>query len=114
MIEKRPRADKIKPGRPPSGRVPSKKDLFRLYIGEGKSIREVAEALKCSKDMVSRALKHYRIEARPNARRSQLRSIELEVLEDGIKEKGLRGFARELRIDKSTLLHHIRVRKQIK
>lgn len=106
-----PRNRQVKPGRPPSGKAPSKKILLRLYNEEGKSIRDIGEALGCSKDIVARSLRSYGIEARTKARRSSLRNYDLEFLEEGIKIKGLRGFSRELRIDKSALLRHIRARK---
>jgi hypothetical protein len=98
-------------GRPSIGKKPTKIELERFYEKESKSVRDIAELLGCSKDMIFRCLKEYQIKARPNARRSSLRRYDLQFLEAGIKEKGLRGFARELRIDKSTLIHHIRVRK---
>lgn len=104
---------KIKRGRPPKAKRPKKEDLLRLYSTEGSSVREIAEQLGCSKDMVYRCLKEYGIKLRTNARRSSLRQYDLQVLEAGIKAKGLRGFARELRVDKSTLLHHIKIRKKL-
>ena len=86
-------------------------DLLRLYTKEGKSIREIGEILKCSKDMVARALKAYGIEARSKASRSRLRIIELSVLEEAVKNKGIRGYARELGITEGALRHHLKVRK---
>jgi DNA-binding CsgD family transcriptional regulator len=53
MTEDKLQAQKAKPGRPPSGHAPSKKDLLRLYVRGGKSIREIGETLNCSKDMVA-------------------------------------------------------------
>ena len=100
-----------RPGRPPSGLAPSKKVLLRLYADEGKSIREIGEILNCSKDMIARALSTYGIEARTNASRSRLRKIELSVLEEGVRDKGIRGYARELGITEGTLRHHLKVRK---
>ena len=70
-----PRARGARTGRPPSGMAPSKNVLYRLYSREGKSIREIGEALNCSKDMVARTLKAYGIEARTNVKRSQLRDF---------------------------------------
>jgi transposase len=100
----------VKRGRPSAGPAPSKADLVKLYVKEGKAIREVAEALGCSKDMVARTLKAYGIDARPNASRSRLRTISLRDLEAAIREKGLRGAARDLGVDHSTLRHHLRVK----
>lgn len=104
---------KMERGRPSIGKKPSKEELTKLYEYEGRSVRDIAGKLGCSKDMVFRCLKEYQINARTNARRSSLRNYDLIFLEEGIKTKGLRGFARELRIDKSTLLHHIKMRKGI-
>ena len=98
-------------GRPPSGKAPSKKVLKRLYAEEGKSIREIGETLKCSKDMVARALKAHGIKARANASRSRLRTIELATLEEGVRDKGIRGYARELDVTEGTLRHHLKIRK---
>ena len=53
---------KVGRGRPAFGKKPDKKSLKRLYVEESKSIREVTEVLRCSKDMVYRALKEYGIE----------------------------------------------------
>jgi DNA invertase Pin-like site-specific DNA recombinase len=47
-----------------TGEKPSKSEMRRLYIKESKSIREVAEVLGCSKDMVYRTLGEYGIEIR--------------------------------------------------
>jgi predicted transcriptional regulator len=103
--------NKVKRGRPSIGKKPTGRKLTTLYKSEGRSVRDIAELLGCSKDMVFRCLKEYQINARTNARRSTLRNYDLSFLEEGINAKGLRGFARELRIDKSALFRHIRVRK---
>ena len=97
-------------GRPPTGLTPVKEELVRLYINEEKSVREVAAVLGRSKDMVARALKRYGIEARANASRSRLRTIPLRDLEAAVRQKGLRGTARDLGVDHSTLQHHLKVR----
>jgi hypothetical protein len=98
-------------GKPPLGSKPNKKVLQRLYVREARSIREVANLQGCTKDMVYRALKEYGIEARPNASRSQLRKIPLTDLEAAIRDKGIRGTARDLGIDEGTIRHHLKVRK---
>lgn len=97
-----------KRGRPSTGGQPSRSDLYRLYIREGKSIREVAEALNCSKDMVARALKAYGIEARVNIKRSQLREFPREKLKAEVTKKGVRGLSRELGIHENTLRNYIK------
>ena len=101
-------------GRPFSGKTPAKEELVRLYVKRGKSIREVAEVLSCSKDMVSRALKAYGIATRTKAKRSKLREYSLEGMEAGVKKKGIRGLARDIGVDESTLRHHLIVRKEDK
>ena len=101
----------VKRGRPPAGPAPSKAGLVKLYVKEGRSVRDVAAALGCSKDAVHRALAGYGIKARSNARRSKLRTIPLRELKAAVRDKGLRGTARDLEVDKSTLRHHLKVRK---
>ena len=99
-------------GKPPIGKKPSESKLKRLYIKESKSIREVASALKCSKDMVYRSLKEYRIEIRPGFNRSKLRKYRLSDLEKGIKKKGVRGFAKELGVHENTLRYYLKGTKK--
>ena len=99
-------------GRIAKGAKLSRAKLKKLYIEEAKSIREVAEILGCTKDMVFRALKQYGIKTRANKRRSQLKTLKLSALELGVKSKGIRGYARELGVDESTLRHHLKVRKE--
>ncbi len=97
--------------KPAIGEKPDKTDLQRLYEKQFKSVREVAEILGCTKDMVYRALKEYGIETRSNKRRSQLKDIKSSVLEREVKRKGIRGYARELGVDESTLRHHLKIRR---
>ena len=101
---------KEKLGRPSSGKKPEKKELLKLYINESKSIREIAEDLVCSKDMVYRGLKEYGIEIRPGYNRSRLRVHDLAYLKREIKKKGYKEFALELGVDVSTLRKHIKNR----
>jgi hypothetical protein len=101
----------VKRGRPAIGPAPSKVDLVKLYVGEARSVRDIAAALGCSKDAVHRGLKAYRIEARTNASRSRLRTIELSTLEEAVRIKGIRGYARELGMTEGALRHHLKVRK---
>lgn len=107
------RKKEARPGWPSKSRKPSKAQLARLYETEARSVRDIAELLGCSKDMVFRSLKEYGLKARKKERRSSLRQYDIAFLEAGVREKGLRGFARALRIDKSALLRHIRIRKAI-
>jgi len=100
----------VKRGRPPVGPAPLRADLVKLYVKEGRAVREVAAALGCSKDMVHRALRKYGIEARSNASRSKLLRYSLTDLKAAVKTKGIRGAARDLGIDEGTLRHHLKWR----
>jgi DNA-binding CsgD family transcriptional regulator len=97
--------------KPAKGSKPDKLLLQQLYVKESKSIREIAESLGCTKDMVFRSLQDYGIETRTNKRRSQLKDIRLFDLEKEVKRKGIRGYARELGVDESTLRHHLKIRR---
>ncbi|MBA7617473.1 hypothetical protein ES703_24788 [subsurface metagenome] len=101
----------VKRGKPTKGKKPEKKELHRLYVKESKSIREVAEVLCCSKDMVYRALQEYGIERRAKTRRSQLRAHKLVYLKDEIEKKGYRQVAIELGAGVTTLRDYIRANK---
>lgn len=102
----------VKKERPALGRTLIKKGLLRLYVTQGKSIREVADILGCSKDMVARALKRFGIRARKNVKRSGLREYSLGTLEAAARKKGLRGAARDLKVAPSTLSRFLRSRTQ--
>jgi DNA invertase Pin-like site-specific DNA recombinase len=97
-------------GRPPSGVAPSKKTLLRLYIESGMSIREIAEALNCSKDMVVRSLRSYGIKARKKVRRSALEKYSYELLDASVRTLGVRGTAKELGVNPSTLSRFLRAK----
>ena len=97
-----------KRGKPSLGKKPSKAELKKLYIKESKSIREIAEILGCTKDMIYRALKDYGIQTREHMKKSILWEYSLELLERTIREKGIRGFARELGVNESTLRYHVK------
>ncbi|MFC2160963.1 hypothetical protein ACFLRX_04855 [Acidobacteriota bacterium] len=101
---------KAKKGKPAVGNKPGKAKLKKLYITESKSIREVAEILGCSKDMVYRSLEEYQIDRRPGYNRSKLRIYDLAYLKIEIKKKGYKEFALELGVDVSTLRKHIKKR----
>lgn len=96
--------------RPTSCRKPGRERLDKLYIRESRSIRDIAEILGCKEDAVHHWLKKYGIETRIMAKRSKLLKYDLSELKAGIKEKGIRAYARELGVDESTLRHHTRVR----
>ena len=100
-----------KKGKPAIGKRPEKAELKKLYIKESKSIREIAETLGCSKDMVYRSLGEYCIEVRPKTRRSQLRVYEMDYLRNEIKSKGYKQVAVELGVGVTTLRDYIRDNK---
>lgn len=97
----------VKRGKPAKGKKPEKKELHRLYVKESKSIREVAEILRCSKDIVYRALKEYEIERRPDNKRSKLRNYDEAFLKMEVKQKGITQTAKELAVNISTLKKYI-------
>lgn len=101
-------------GRPSGPAIPrpSKRELERLYVRARLSVRDVAGAFGLSKDTAARALREHGIKARPRTRkRSRLADIPLSLLEANIKAEGLRGHARTLGVDPSTLLSHVRTRR---
>jgi len=97
----------VKRGRPSISQKPSKAELRRLYVRESKSIREVAEIIGCTKDMVYRSLKVYGIERRAYNKRSKLRHYDKSLLKKLVKEKGITKAAAELAVNKSTLKKYI-------
>ena len=97
----------VKTGRLATGQKPEKKELKRLYVKESKSIREVAVALGCSKDIVYRALKEYEIDRRTDNKRSKLRNYDKAFLKKEVKQKGITQTAKELAVNISTLKKYI-------
>lgn len=94
---------KTKRGRPSKGNKPEKKELIKLYINEAKSIREIAEHLECSKDIVYRSLREYEISRRPDKKRSKLTKFEKSFLKMEVKKKGITKTAKEIKVDTRTL-----------
>lgn len=105
---------KAKKGKPATGRKPTKTELQNLYIEESKSIREVADQLGCSKDMVFRALLEYEIERRPHSRESKLSKYSLKELRNIVSREGYRGAARTVGVGYSTLRIYLKRREKIK
>ena len=97
----------VKRGKPPIGKKPNEAELKKLYIKESKSIREVAVALGCSKDIVYRALKEYEIDRRTDNKRSKLRNYDKTFLKKEAKQKGITQTAKELAVNISTLKKYI-------
>jgi len=89
------------------GAKPDKGTLKRLYVERGLSIREIAKRLGLHPHTIHYHLRRYGIETRPPAKRSGLRKIKLETLERNVREKGLRGYARELGIHENTLRNYL-------
>ncbi|MFW6130306.1 MAG: hypothetical protein ACOC56_03905, partial [Atribacterota bacterium] len=56
---------------------------------------------------VYRSLKKYEIKLRPGISRSKLRKYKISYLENGIKEKGIRCFSKELGVHENTLRYYI-------
>ena len=99
-------------GRPALGRKPGKEELEKLYVKELKSIREIAEVLRCTKDMVYRGLKEYGIELRSHKKESVLSKYKMEDLKKLIEEKGYRKAASDLGITGQGLWNYINRRKK--
>jgi hypothetical protein len=97
----------VKRGRPPSGPPPGKGELIKLYVKEGRAVRDVAAALGCSKDAVHRALKKFGIEVRPPAKRSRLWKVDRARLFSDLIEKGVEGTATAAGVSKRTLQYHL-------
>lgn len=95
-------------GKPSIGEKPSKIVLKKLYIKESKSIRDIADILGCSKDMVYRALKEYDIERRPHTWKPRLLQYDLGFIRGTVKKKGYRKGAQELGVDKATLYRYLK------
>ena len=104
---------KAKRGRPSAGTVPSKTSLIRLYIEEGRSVRDTAAALGCTKDAVFRALEAFGIPSRSKVRQSRLRTIPLQDLKDAVREKGVRGTARDIGIGEEAVRRYLRKKKDL-
>ena len=101
-----------KKGKPTTGKKPEKTELKKLYIKESRSIREAAEILGCTKDMVYRALKEYEIQRRGRVeKRSQLQEHDLSVLKREIRAKGFNKVASELGVHNTTLRRYIKKTK---
>ena len=99
---------KVIKGRQSIGKKPEKTKLKHLYINEIKSIREIAETLGCSKDMVYRALVEYEIGRRAQSSIKKLADYSIENLKTDVKNKGIRGLARELGVSEGAIRYHLR------
>ena len=102
----------VKKGRPSVGKKPNKEKLEKLYIEESKSIRDIAEILACSKDMIYRALLEYGIKTRGHTRESRLSKYSLKNLHEIVSKEGLRGAARNLGVGYTTLRAYLERREK--
>ena len=98
----------VKRGRPSSAKKPEREELLRLYVQESRSIRDIAQLLGCKKDAVHYWLKKYGIETRTMAKRSLLLKYSLPELKEGVRKKAIRGYAKELGVNPSTLSRFLR------
>jgi len=95
-------------GRPRYPKKPAEKALRKLYVEQQKPIREVAKELSLHPDTVHYWLKKYEIPTRAMVKRSKLLKYSLSELKEGVKKKGIRGYARELGVNASTLSRFLR------
>lgn len=103
ILYKQAIGQKVKRGRPSTGKKPGKEELVELYVKKGKSIREIAENVGCSKDMIYRSLKDYNIKRRSENKRSKLLKYDKSFLRMEVKKKGITNTAKELQVDTRTL-----------
>lgn len=101
-----------KRGRPSIGNKPGKTELKKLYLKESKSIREIAEILGCSKDMVYRTIHKYGIKKEKKTRKGKLKGITLEYIEKSLKNKTKVKLAEELGVTRQGLNKRIRLLKE--
>jgi DNA invertase Pin-like site-specific DNA recombinase len=104
----------VKRGRPAKGNKPLKKEIIKLYVKESKSIREVAKELRCTKDMVARALIEYGIERKEMKRISKLSEYSLDILRKAVEEVGYLEAALRFGVGKTTLYSYLIRRKEDK
>lgn len=101
-----------KRGRPSIGNKPVESELKKLYVEESKSIREIAEILGCSKDMIYRTIHEYGIKKEKETRKGKLKGITLEYIENSLKNKTKVKLAEELGVTRQGLNKRIRLLKE--
>jgi hypothetical protein len=62
--------------------------------------------------MVYRSLIDYGVKMRPGFNRSKLRKYKISALEKRIREKGVRGYAKELGVHENTLRYYLKGAKK--
>jgi DNA-binding CsgD family transcriptional regulator len=93
------------PGRP-QGPRPKADDLRRLYVQEGRSIREIAGILGVKRDTVRRSLINGSIERRLNAKRSRLRAFSIDEIERAVQGHTMKDAAAILGVATRTLQYY--------
>ena len=84
--------------------------MKELYEEKGLSLGQIGELIGLHRDVVHYWLRKHGIKTRTKAKRSKLLRYSLGELQESVKTKGIRGLARELEIDESTLRHHLKTR----
>ena len=102
-----------KRGNPSIGKKPSKSELKKLYIKKSKSIREVAEILVCTKDMVYRALQEFGIERRARVPKSSLDQYEIQHLREMVEREGYNQTAKKLGVGRAALWMYLKSREDV-
>lgn len=98
----------VRRGRPIVEKKPTRNELKMLYVKEQKSIREVAFTLKCSKDLVYRALKEYKIDRRERVPTSPLKKYSIDELKDLVEAEGYAKTGRKLGVSRANLFMFIK------
>ena len=93
--------------------TPDKKTLKRLYEVQGWTAREVGAFFGLDHRTILYHLRRFEIPVRPRTRRSALSRYKTETLLQGIREKGLRGYAREIGVPEGTLRYYLKTLKEI-
>lgn len=93
---------------------PDRKTLKRLYEDQGLSLREIGRRLGLTFQTVHYHLEREGILRRSGTKRSRLRGTRLEVLEAGVREKGVRGYAVDLGVHENTLRNYLKKAREAK
>jgi len=108
MTIKYPAAPKAARGRPRLAIPERERDrLYRLYVVEEKSTREVAAAMRIGEAAVRRRLRAAGIEARPSVKRSGLRRVDQARLFSDVILLGTAGAAKRYKVTKRALQYYL-------
>ena len=86
--------------------------LKRLYQVQGWTARDIGDHFGLDHRTILYHLRRFGIPVRPRTRRSALRIYKTETLLRGIREKGLRGYAREIGVPEGTLRYYLKTLKE--